>query len=274
MLDTLHMSKYLARLAITIFTIMTLPSLAIAQQNGLGIAAVVNEDVISVLDLHSRRAMVIASSNMTDSPETRARVTPQVLRRLIDEKLMLQEAERIGITVNKADIEDGIKRIAQGNNATVEQLNNQMLKMGTSPTSLRARIESEIAWQIFVGRSLSRNIKIGDEEINDEIKRIQASAGKPEYLLAEIFLPVDKPGQDGEVQQLAMRLMEQMKAGTAFKAVANNFSRAPTAVMGGDMGGPGLTPRPNTVKRHPPNEAWNGHRASPHFRRLLPDAIA
>ena len=236
MLDTLHMSKYLARLAITIFTIMTLPSLAIAQQNGLGIAAVVNEDVISVLDLHSRRAMIIASSDMTDSPETRARITPQVLRGLIDEKLMLQEAKRIGIEVSKEDIKDGVKRIAQNNNVTVEQLENNMLKMGSSPSSLSSRIESEIAWQVFVGRSLAQKIKVGDEEISDEIKRIQASAGKPEYLLAEIFLPVDKPAQDGEVQQLAMRLMEQLKAGAAFKGIATNFSRSPTAQMGGDMG--------------------------------------
>lgn len=236
MLDTLHMSKHLARLAITIITMMAIPGLAIAQQNGLGIAAVVNEDVISVLDLHSRRAMIIASSDMVDSPETRARISPQVLRGLIDEKLMLQEAQRIGIEVHKEDIQGGVRRIAQSNNITVEQLENNMLNMGSSPTSLTSRIESEIAWQIFVGRSLSRKIKISDEEINDEIERIQASAGKPEYLLAEIFLPVDKPGQDGEVQQLAMRLMEQMKVGAAFKAIASNFSRSPTAQMGGDMG--------------------------------------
>ena len=226
----------LTRFIVAFLVLSTAPNIASAQQNGLGIAAVVNDDVISVLDLHSRRTMIIASSSMQDSPETRARISPQVLRGLIDEKLMLQEAQRIGIKVDPADIEDGVKRIADNNKTTVEQLDNQMLEMGVPPSTLRARIESEIAWQVFIGRSLSRTINISEEEISEEIKRIQTSAGKPEYLLAEIYLPVDRPEQDGEVQRLAVRLMEQMKAGAGFQAMATNFSRAPSAAMGGDMG--------------------------------------
>ncbi len=207
-----------------------------AQQGALGIAAVVNDDVISALDLHTRTTMIIETSNMTDTPQTRARVSPQVLRGLIDEKLMLQEARRSGIKVVQEDIDDGVARIAQGNKMTVLQLSEQLKQIGVPLSSVSARIEAEIAWSIFAGRVLARKITISEEEITDEIKRIQASAGKPEYLLAEIFLPVDLPSQDNEVYQLALRLIEQMKSGAPFKAVASNMSRAPSAGVGGDMG--------------------------------------
>jgi peptidyl-prolyl cis-trans isomerase SurA len=207
-----------------------------AQQTGLGIAAVVNDDVISMLDMHTRASMIISSTNMQDSPETRQRILPQVLRSLIDEKLMMQEARDAGITVSKAEIEDGIARIARGNNMTPLEMTNTMQSFGVPVSALEARVETEIAWARFVGQRLSRTIKIGEEEINAEIERIKNNAGKPEYLLAEIVLPVDKPDQDGEVRLLAQRLLQQMKAGAPFSALASNFSRAPSAAVGGDMG--------------------------------------
>src|SRR5207245_7992941 len=51
------------------------------------IAAVVNDEVISVADVMSRLRMVMLSSNLTDSPETRQRIAAQVLRTIVDEKL-------------------------------------------------------------------------------------------------------------------------------------------------------------------------------------------
>lgn len=212
------------------------PPIARAQDSGLGIAAVVNDDVISALDLQLRTTMIIATSNMADTPETRARISPQVLRGLIDEKLMLQEARRVEIVVDQEAINDGVKRIADGNETTPELLEAQLKQMGVPLSALTARIEAEISWQQFVGRTLAKNIKIGEEEINDEIKRIQSSAGQPEYLLAEIFLPVETPSQDSEVQLVASRLLQQMQNGAPFNAMATNFSRATTAALGGDMG--------------------------------------
>ena len=239
-LNPMHKSKRLAFLIVlvtAVFASTAAPLVARAQQqDGLGIAAVVNDDVISALDLQLRTTMIIETSKMSNTPETRARIMPQILRGLIDEKLMLQEARRIGITVDQKDIDKGIERIAQGNKMTVEQLAEQMNQFGVPLSALNARIEAEIAWGSFANRALARTIKISEEEISDEIKLIQSSAGRPEYLLADIYLPVDKPGQEAEVQQLATRLIDQIKSGTPFNALATNFSRSPSAALGGDMG--------------------------------------
>ena len=54
------------------------------------IAAVVNDEVISVADLRSRIRMVMLSSNFPDSPETHQRIAAQVLRTIVDEKLQMQ----------------------------------------------------------------------------------------------------------------------------------------------------------------------------------------
>src|SRR5689334_7346680 len=58
------------------------------------IAAVVNDEIISIFDLVSRIRMVMLSSNIPDTPETRQKIGPQILRALVDEKLELQEAKK------------------------------------------------------------------------------------------------------------------------------------------------------------------------------------
>src|ERR1700743_1275831 len=54
---------------------------------GMSIAAVVNDEVISVYDLVSRLRMTLLSSNIPDTPDARQKVEAQVLRSLVDEKL-------------------------------------------------------------------------------------------------------------------------------------------------------------------------------------------
>jgi len=205
-------------------------------QTGLGIAAVVNDDVISMLDLNSRITMIIQSSQMQNTAETRARLSQQVLRGLIDEKLKIQETRRVGVKVPQGEIQSALQNIASGNKMSVPELTNSLLTMGVPISALTARLEAELAWQIFVGRRLSKSIQIGAEEIKDEIERIQSSAGKPEYQLAEIYLAVDTPARDSEVRTMAERLVVQLQQGTPFSALAKNFSAAPSAAIGGDMG--------------------------------------
>src|SRR5262252_4054544 len=74
-------------------------------QDSLRIAAVVNDDIISELDVYMRLRMAMLSAKLQDSDETRRRLLPQVLRNLIDDRLKMQEAKRAGVKVNPADVE-------------------------------------------------------------------------------------------------------------------------------------------------------------------------
>ncbi|MCW8917114.1 MAG: peptidylprolyl isomerase [Magnetovibrio sp.] len=207
-----------------------------AAQGGLGIAAVVNDDAISMLDLNARIALVLDSSNLANTPENRGRIARQVLKGLIDERLKLQEARSSGITMADKDINLALADIAKKNKISVDKLKAHLETIGAHISSLKIQIESQLAWNRYIGRKLAKRIQIGDEEINDEINRIQSNAGKPEYLLAEIFVPVETPSQESEVRNIVLRLLEQMKQGATFSGLARNFSQAPSAALDGDLG--------------------------------------
>ncbi|MBU2090789.1 MAG: SurA N-terminal domain-containing protein, partial [Alphaproteobacteria bacterium] len=81
---------------------------AVAQGTALRIAAVVNDEIISVLDLDIRISLTIFGAGMPNNQETRQRLAAQVLRGLIDERLQMQEARRLNITVSEAEINEAI----------------------------------------------------------------------------------------------------------------------------------------------------------------------
>ena len=200
------------------------------------IAAVVNDEVISVADLQSRLRMVMLSSNLADSPETRQRIAGQVLRTIVDEKLQMQEAKRQNITATQEEINKALGQIAKQNNLQADQLDSVMRAHGIERSALVDQLTASIVWSKLVRRLVSQTNVVSDEEIDYALKRAKETSNEPQSRVAEIFLAVDNPQQEEEVRRLAERLTEQMKQGARFSAVAQQFSQSATAAVGGDIG--------------------------------------
>jgi peptidyl-prolyl cis-trans isomerase SurA len=87
-----------------------------------------------------------------------------------------------------------------------------------------------------VQRRLRPTVDIGDEEIDEVIARIRSSQGRMQLRVSEILLGVDSVLQDDEVRRAAERLVEQLRGGANFEALARQFSQSATASVGGDLG--------------------------------------
>ena len=205
-------------------------------QDSLRIAAVVNEDIITELDVYMRLRMALLSAKLQDNEETRRRLLPQVLRNLIDDRLKLQEAKRQGIKVNPADVEKRINALAQRNNMTREELESFLKGNGILVDAIADQITADLSWARLVQRTLRPRIVITDQEINDEVARMKATQGQTEYKMYQIFLAVDAPDQESEVRDSAERLMEQLRAGADFESLAQEFSQDEGAMKGGNWG--------------------------------------
>lgn len=200
------------------------------------VAAVVNDEAVSLREVESRARVALLFSNIPDSPDARRRVLPQVVRKMIDERLQLQEAARLKISLSPSELDGGIAMIEQQNRMPKGALLGTVRQAGIDPAVVREQIRADLTWLRVTGRVLQPQIRIGDEEINDRLETIKERQGRPEYLAAEIFLPVDGPDQEEDARRLGERLVEQVRAGTNFGALARQFSRSPTAANGGNMG--------------------------------------
>ncbi len=148
-------------------------------QDVLRIAAIVNDEVISLQDLGERLSLALASAGLNDRPEIRRRFAPQVLRGLIDEKLKSQEAKRLDVRVASGDMERALRRIEKQNKVPKGRLKDFLARKGIKLSVLAGRIEKDLAWSRVVDRAIRPRIRIGQEEINDVLAQIKAGKGKP-----------------------------------------------------------------------------------------------
>ena len=231
------MSFYTRIIALFVFTLSTYFCISPAQAAVQEIVAVVNEDVISARDLNKRMRLVMVSSGLPDSKDISAKLIPQVVGSLINEKIMLQEARKMKIKVSKSEIESGFVKVAAQNNLKSAEFKKALRKSGVDLSTMLEQIEAQIAWSKIVQRRLRPKVIISDRDIDDTLERIKAKIGSKEYLAAEILLPARDAKQEKQVKQLANRLVREVKSGKAsFFKLAQQFSKAAGAMNGGDKG--------------------------------------
>lgn len=203
------------------------------------IAAIVNSDAVTASEVAARLRLAIASSGLRDSKDLRDRMAPQIVNLLIDERLKLQEAAKLGIKVPADEVRKGVASIAAQNKLTEEQFREVMRRQGISASSLEDQIRAQIAWSLVVQQKLRPQVQINDSEVDAMLRRLGGNVGKTEYLLAEIFLPFGGESGNGEsdIRQLADRLSAQLAGKQVpFQSVAAQFSQSASAARGGDIG--------------------------------------
>ena len=72
------------------------------------IAAIVNDEIISIYDLENQIRLAVTTANLPPRQDVYRRLRPQVLRTMIDERLQLQEAASLKIRVKQREINRAI----------------------------------------------------------------------------------------------------------------------------------------------------------------------
>jgi peptidyl-prolyl cis-trans isomerase SurA len=200
------------------------------------IAAVVNDEVVSVQDLNDRLDLVMFTSSVDDTLEARQGLTPQVLRGLVEEALQRQEASRLGLRVEPQELDQAIANIAERNNMDVAGMRNLLANAGVSFETLLAQLRAQIAWVKVVNQQVRPRVNVTVDQLDLAVQEARLSERQPEFLLSEIVLPVDNPAQEDAVAADARRLIEAVRDGGSFESLARQVSAAASAEQGGDLG--------------------------------------
>ena len=199
-------------------------------------AAVVNGTVISTYDLDQRVRMILSTSGGAQGAAAQQRLREQVLRTLIDEILQLLEAQDAELVITEAEVDEAIDRIAQQNNTSREAIVKSLAANGIGEETLRVQIRAELAWSQLIEARLAPRVNISEEEIDQEMRRIEAGATKPQFLASEIFIAVDSPADEARARRTIEQIYQQLNSGSPFVTLAEQFSESATASRGGDLG--------------------------------------
>ncbi len=204
-------------------------------QESLGIAVVVNDAAITERELAERLSLVLNLSGITDTPESRRQLLPQVTTMLINEKLQMQEAVRQGLGGFRVDRNETYGFVERTLGLGPGELLVFMEEQGLSLDSLDDQLTAEIVWGELV-RARQNQRPIFEAEVEDEHQRMLAAAHQPHYLLAEIVLSVDDPEQEARVRENIERLADALRSGGRFSILAQQFSQSASSSNGGDLG--------------------------------------
>ncbi len=240
-----EMSASVLRTIVAI-TFLLLPTAASAQRqpaagaaaptHSLRVVARVNDDAITDFDLQQRVLFAIRTSGLADSPDLRQRMAGQILRQMIDERLQVQDSKRLGVKPTEGEIQNRFAEIERSAGMGRGQFRQYLQSVGVSPDIAVQQIEAQIAWGKIIRRRVRAQVDVSEAEIDDALARMRGNVGKTETRVAEIFIPVDRADGADEGKRSADRVVEQLRRGAPFAAVAQQFSQGATAQSGGDLG--------------------------------------
>jgi peptidyl-prolyl cis-trans isomerase SurA len=121
-----------------------------------------------------------------------AQFKKQSLEELIEERLKLQEAKRVGVEVPETDLDRVMKGLAERNNMTEPQFIQHLKSSNIDPQTMRERFKTNYAWREVIRRKYGPQIAITQRDVDRVIADTATETGTDtvELQLQKITLPM------------------------------------------------------------------------------------
>ncbi len=202
------------------------------------VAIIVNSGVILQSDIDS----ALKTVKMNAKGSSQALPEESVLREQIREKLIIdtlqqQEAERIGVRIDDARLNDAIANIAKQNKQSLAQLQASVTSQGLSYPEFREQVRKEISASEARNAMVRRRINILPAEVDTLAELLaQETNATVQYKVSHIQLRFGDEKDKPLVEKQANELVEKLNAGADFGKMAYTYSKGPKALEGGNWG--------------------------------------
>jgi len=207
------------------------------------VIAVVNDDVITQYELENTVELILKRYGQDIPPGERDRIAAEarkaLLDRLIADLLLRQEAKRLGITVRDEEVNLTIQESLNRRKMSIEDLQQALIKEGSSYEKYRESTRNDLIKMRIMQREIRPRVSVTNDEIGAFYKEHRDEyEGKLRVRLLMIALPVpnnSSPAVKEEQRIKAQTVLQRIRAGEPFEALANEFATGP-ARTGGDIG--------------------------------------
>src|SRR5690242_2839184 len=205
------------------------------------VVAVVNNDAITLSELQEMMVAYRAEQQKAKSfGSSDEELAKQLLPKLIDSRLQLQEAEREKITVEDQEIAEEIsERIKIYNSRSVEDFEKLLKDQGLTMDAVRKRVRESLRVQKVIRRKVALRVSVTDGEIVQYIEenRQKLETGLSYHARHILVVPEGTDDVAWESARIkADMLRTQILEGNDFAAVARQHSQDASAKDGGDLG--------------------------------------
>ncbi len=149
-----------------------------------------------------------------------------ILNELIDERVMLNRADKLGLTVNDGELKNGIEEIRKDYS---ENEFDQLFAGRKNDYRLwKEELRKRLVLEKLIQQEVNARVTVTDEEVSSYYRsHSKEGLSKERVHLSQIVLPD---------REKAEAVLQRLKNGEDFAAVAREVSTGPEAEKGGDMG--------------------------------------
>jgi peptidyl-prolyl cis-trans isomerase SurA len=220
------------------------------------IVARVNDSIITRSDLKRSREQLQQEFQQQFGAEAGQKFADKekdILRDLIDQKLLVQRAKDNGVNVENEVIKRLDEMRKQMNLDTMEDLEKAAAAQGVSYEDFKENMKNSMLTQQVIGQEVGRRISIPPSEVAKYYEEHKAEMKREEAVqLAEILVSTEPPAaenkephteaHDADAARVAAAegkakiVLEALRKGGKFEEIAKKQSDGPTAAEGGDLG--------------------------------------
>jgi peptidyl-prolyl cis-trans isomerase SurA len=208
-----------------------------------GIAAVVNEEIITLRELDREYALMLKEQEKRGpvSPDAAARLKRDLLAAMVDKKLIKQKIKELNIVISEEEVRQSIEEIKRQNKMSQEALTAALIAQGVTFDQYRVQMKEELERIRLMSQEVKSKIQVSEREIREYYDANSAAfSEEPTYRARHIFLKVDKKASNDEIKKImakAADVMAEARSNNDFAALAIKYSDdAGAAKDGGDLG--------------------------------------
>jgi peptidyl-prolyl cis-trans isomerase SurA len=210
--------------------------------------AVVNDDVITLSEVNEAGKPMFQRVAEQVPPEQLAEALKQarqtVIEKLIEKRLLVQQAEQMQISVSDEDVDRALAQILERNSTTMEQFKSELARMGVDEQQYRENLRDQLLGSKLINYEVRSKVIVPEERIIDYYdQHYTEQVGAGGYYILQIGVTLDKEGMPADpveakeaARKKAERILSLAMGGQDFKQLARQYSDLPSAVDGGDIG--------------------------------------
>jgi peptidyl-prolyl cis-trans isomerase SurA len=206
------------------------------------VVAVVSKEVITWSELYKMMENEAADQVRALKEEERLKIFKDseaaFLEKLIDIKLQIQEARRLGLDVTTEEVTEAVENIKKKYSLTDNALEESLKKEGLSFEEYKKRLAEQIVISKVVSQQIRNKVVVSEEEVKKYMEANKESFTDGEtFKIKQIFL--GRPKDDADIKVIEDRasiIIQRLKAGEDFSILAEEYSEDLSGKLGGDLG--------------------------------------
>ena len=201
------------------------------------IVAIVNDEVITEADVAAQVHSILAEGehpDLTDAESLQMQMV--VLRHLIEQRLILQEAKKLGVVVGSNEVAQHLE-VLRSRAGSEEAFQQRLAESSTTEEALREKIREQLLVQRVIDAKVRSTIVVTPLEVSRALGE-QPDLAKPgeRVRVLHLLVRVTEDRTEAEARSRITDLHRQLANGADFAALAQRYSEDPNAADGGAMG--------------------------------------